>query len=43
MSILNVGQGVGGILINFRSLVEGAEKITFVETPGFCTPPLLNF
>lgn len=38
MQIINTSQGVGGILNNFRSLVEGAEKITFVGTPGFCTP-----
>jgi hypothetical protein len=33
------------MLNSFRGLVEGAEKITFVGTPGFCTPfaELLGF
>jgi len=45
MSIINTSQGVGGILNNFRDLADGAEKITFVGTPGFCTPfaELLSF
>jgi len=45
MSIINTSQGVGGILNNFRDLAEGAEKITFLGTPGFCTPfaELLSF
>ncbi len=45
MSIINTAQGVGGILNNFRSLAEGAEKITFVGTPCFCAPfaELLSF
>lgn len=45
MTIINTSQGVGGILNSFRSLVEGAKKITFVGTPGFCTPfaELLGF
>ncbi len=45
MPIINTSQGVGGILNSFKSLVEGAEKITFVGTPGFCTPfaELLSF
>jgi hypothetical protein len=45
MPIINTSQGVGGILNSFRGLVEGAEKITFVGTPGFCTPfaELLGF
>jgi len=45
MPIINTSQGVGGILNSFKSLVEGAEKITFVGTPGFCTPfaELLGF
>lgn len=38
MNVINTGQGVGGILNSFRGLVEDAEKITFVGTPGFCTP-----
>jgi hypothetical protein len=45
MSIISTSEGVGGILNSFRSLVEGAKKITFVGTPGFCTPfaELLGF
>ncbi len=45
MPIINTSQGVGGLLNSFRSLVEGAERITFVGTPGFCTPfaELLGF
>ena len=45
MPIINTSQGVGGILNSFKSLVEGAERITFVGTPGFCTPfaELLGF
>ena len=45
MSIINTSQGVGGILNNFKDLTERAEKITFVGTPGFCTPfaELLSF
>ena len=38
MPIINTSQGVGGILNSFRSLVEGAGRLTFVGTPGFCTP-----
>jgi hypothetical protein len=45
VALINTSQGVGGILNSFRGLVEGAEKITFVGTPGFCTPfaELLGF
>lgn len=38
MEVINTSQGVGGILNSFKGLVEDAEKITFVGTPGFCTP-----
>lgn len=38
MQVINTGQGVGGMLNSFRSLVGNAEKITFIGTPGFCTP-----
>ncbi|NLO31622.1 MAG: DUF2124 family protein [Methanosarcina mazei] len=38
MQIINTSQGVGGILNSFKSLLDGVEKITFVGTPGFCTP-----
>ncbi|WP_292372829.1 DUF2124 domain-containing protein [Methanosarcina sp. UBA411] len=45
MPIINTSEGVGGILNSFRGLVEGAKRITFVGTPGFCTPfaELLGF
>ncbi len=45
MTIINTSQGVGGILNSFKGLVESAKKITFVGTPGFCTPfaELLGF
>ncbi|MDQ1253927.1 MAG: hypothetical protein QG646_3141 [Euryarchaeota archaeon] len=45
MQVTNTSKGVGGILNSFKSLIEGAEKITFVGTPGFCTPfaELLGF
>jgi hypothetical protein len=38
MQITNTSQGVGGILNSFKGLIKGAGKITFVGTPGFCTP-----
>jgi len=43
--IINTSQGVGGILNSFKGLMNGVEKITFVGTPGFCTPfaELLGF
>lgn len=45
MPIINTSQGVGGILNSFKGLMDGVEKITFVGTPGFCTPfaELLGF
>ncbi|HOW15233.1 DUF2124 family protein [Methanosarcina sp.] len=45
MQIINTSQGVGGILNSFKGLMDGVEKITFVGTPGFCTPfaELLGF
>ncbi len=45
MRIINTSQGVGGILNSFKGLMDGVEKITFVGTPGFCTPfaELLGF
>jgi hypothetical protein len=45
MPIINTSQGVGGILNSFKELVGTADKITFVGTPGFCTPfaELLGF
>jgi hypothetical protein len=45
MPIINTSQGVGGILNSFKEIAGSAEKITFVGTPGFCTPfaELLGF
>lgn len=45
MPIINTSKGVGGILNSFKSLMDGVDKITFVGTPGFCTPfaELLGF
>ncbi|MDD2439426.1 MAG: DUF2124 domain-containing protein [Methanosarcinaceae archaeon] len=45
MQIIKNSQGVGGLLNSFKSLVEDSEKLTFVGTPGFCTPfaELLGF
>ena len=31
-------KGLGGMLNGFRDLVKDDESITFVGTPGFCTP-----
>ena len=31
-------KGLGGMLNGFRDLVKDAGKITFVGSPGFCTP-----
>ena len=31
-------KGLGGVLNGFRDLVKDDKKITFVGSPGFCTP-----
>ena len=31
-------KGLGGMLNDFRDLVKDEKKITFVGSPGFCTP-----
>ncbi len=31
-------KGLGGMLNNFRDLVAEEKKITFIGSPGFCTP-----
>jgi hypothetical protein len=31
-------KGLGGMLNGFRELVKDEKKITFVGSPGFCTP-----
>ena len=38
MEVLNSSKGLGGQLADFRKLVEGSKKISFIGTPGFCTP-----
>jgi len=38
MKVLNSSKGVGGILAGFRGLIGDSKKITFIGTPGFCTP-----
>ncbi len=35
---INDIKGLGGMLNGFRELVKDDESITFVGTPGFCTP-----
>ncbi|MDD1757797.1 MAG: DUF2124 domain-containing protein, partial [Methanotrichaceae archaeon] len=30
--------GLGGMLNGFKDLVKDEKKITFVGSPGFCTP-----
>ena len=31
-------KGLGGMLNGFRDLVKEDESVTFIGTPGFCTP-----
>ncbi len=38
MEIINTSTGIGGQLTEFRKLVNGSQKITFIGTVGFCTP-----
>ncbi|MGP8321414.1 MAG: DUF2124 family protein [Methanosarcinaceae archaeon] len=38
MKILNSSKGIGGQLTGFRQLVGESKKITFIGTPGFCSP-----
>jgi hypothetical protein len=38
MKKINDIKGLGGMLNGFRDLVKEDESITFVGTPGFCTP-----
>lgn len=38
MKTLSSSKGIGGQLTDFRKLVEGSRKITFVGSAGFCTP-----
>lgn len=45
MKTINVSEGIGGLLNNFREICKDSKKITFIGTPGFCTPfaELLSF
>lgn len=38
MKTLNNSKGIGGLLTGFRQLVGESNKITFIGTPGFCSP-----
>lgn len=34
----NTSEGIGGLLNTFRNITKDSKKITFIGTPGFCTP-----
>ncbi len=38
MKEISTSSGLGGILNGFRNLVKESKRITFIGTPGFCTP-----
>ncbi|WP_292487710.1 DUF2124 domain-containing protein [Methanohalobium sp.] len=38
MEVLKTTKGIGGQLTGFRELVKNSNKITFIGSPGFCTP-----
>ncbi|HDJ38265.1 MAG TPA: DUF2124 domain-containing protein [Methanosarcinales archaeon] len=38
MKEISTASGLGGILNGFRDLTKESKKITFIGTPGFCTP-----
>jgi hypothetical protein len=38
MKTINVSEGIGGLLNDFRKICKDSQKITFIGTPGFCTP-----
>lgn len=38
MTVLSSSKGIGGQLTGFRQLVGESNKITFIGTPGFCSP-----
>ena len=38
MKVLSSSKGIGGQLTGFRQLVGESNKITFIGTPGFCSP-----
>lgn len=38
MKLVSKAPALGGILNPFKELVKDSKKITFIGTPGFCTP-----
>ena len=42
---INISKGIGGLLNTFKEISEASGSITFIGTPGFCTPfaELLSF
>lgn len=38
MKEISTSSGLGGILNAFREITKESKRITFVGTPGFCTP-----
>ncbi len=38
MKVISTSKGIGGQLKEFRELVQGSKRITFIGTVGFCTP-----
>ena len=42
---MNVSKGIGGLLNTFKDISKDSGSITFIGTPGFCTPfaELLSF
>ncbi len=38
MKEISTSSGLGGILNAFRDITKESERITFIGTPGFCTP-----
>ncbi|MFP4655885.1 MAG: DUF2124 family protein [Methanohalobium sp.] len=38
MKVLKTTKGIGGQLTGFRELVKESDNITFIGSPGFCTP-----
>ena len=38
MKVIATSKGIGGQLKEFRKLVQGSKRITFIGTAGFCTP-----
>ncbi|MCK5216928.1 MAG: DUF2124 domain-containing protein [Methanosarcinales archaeon] len=38
MKTIEVSEALGGVLNGFRKISRDSKKITFIGTPGFCTP-----